>query len=151
VFCSIVNHSTIRLMELPGLLSTGNSAMSAPIAVCLGAVPGALIRYYLTIWFLQKVGTNFPYGTFVINLSGTFMMGLFTTLTLQRVTLPFNLQLMVTAGFLGSYTTFSTYMLDTSNLLRTRKRVVALFYWAGSAVLGWLSLEAGSCLARMLP
>lgn len=61
-----------------------------------------------------------------------------------------DLRLLVAVGFLGSYTTFSTYALDTANLLRVRSHGSALLYWAGSAVLGELSLEVGSFLARRL-
>ncbi|ARV59962.1 chromosome condensation protein CrcB [Nostocales cyanobacterium HT-58-2] len=126
-----------------------NSATHALIAISLGAIPGALSRYYLTIFFGHWLGTAFPYGTFFINITGTFLMGFFTTFTSKLAIFP-ELNLLVAVGFLGSYTTFSTYALDTSNLIRTKDYKSALFYWSASLVLGFLSIELGIFLAKIL-
>ncbi|KGF72163.1 camphor resistance protein CrcB [Neosynechococcus sphagnicola sy1] len=124
----------------------------AAVAVSLGAVPGALSRYYLGLWFAQRFGTSFPYGTFFINLTGCFVMGFFATLALERVvTIGPELRLMFAVGFLGAYTTFSTYGLDTVYLLRTGNSGLALLYWAGSAVLGVVGVQLGVILARWWP
>lgn len=121
-----------------------------PIAISLGAIAGALSRYYLTLWFAQRFGTAFPYGTFFINLTGCFGMGFFLTVALERVaTIPPEVRLMVTTGFLGAYTTFSTYGLESVTLLRNRNFPVASFYWAGSAILGIISVQLGILLARI--
>ena len=120
-------------------------------AISLGAIAGALSRYYLTLAFSRWLGTAFPYGTFTINISGAFIMGFFTTLVLEKVVLSPDLRLLITVGFLGSYTTFSTYALDTANLLKMSSRFVTLFYWLGSPFLGLISLEIGSFFARKLP
>nr|WP_275973879.1 fluoride efflux transporter CrcB [Argonema galeatum] len=124
----------------------------------MGAIAGALCRYYLTLWFAQRFGTGFPYGTFFINLSGCLFMGFFATLALERVvTISPEVRLLVATGFLGAYTTFSTYGLDTINLLRdaegsseegSRSYLVAGLYWAGSAILGIISIQLGIILAR---
>lgn len=121
-----------------------------PIAISLGAIAGALSRYYLTLWFAKTFGTAFPYGTFFINLTGCFVMGFFVTLSLERVaTIPPDIRLMVTTGFLGAYTTFSTYGLESVTLLRERSVSAASFYWAGSAILGMISVQLGIILARL--
>jgi CrcB protein len=121
-----------------------------PIAISLGAIAGALSRYYLTLWFAQRFGTAFPYGTFFINLTGCFGMGFFLTVALERVaTIPPEVRLMVTTGFLGAYTTFSTYGLESVTLLRNRNFPAASFYWAGSAILGIISVQLGVLLARI--
>jgi CrcB protein len=121
-----------------------------PIAISLGAIAGALSRYYLTLWFAQRFGTAFPYGTFFINLTGCFGMGFFLTIALERVaTIPPEVRLMVTTGFLGAYTTFSTYGLESVTLLRNRNFPAASFYWAGSAILGIISVQLGVLLARI--
>ena len=132
------------------VLKSITPAIRAPLAVSFGAIPGALSRYYLSLFFAQLLGSSFPYGTFVINLSGALVMGFFATLVLERTIISPDLRLMIAVGFLGAYTTFSTYALDTANLLRVGSQSVAWFYWAGSAVLGVLSLEVGSFLARRL-
>lgn len=122
-----------------------------PIAISLGAIAGALSRYYLTVWFTQRFGTSFPYGTFVINLTGCLGMGFFSTLTLERiVVISPEVQLWVATGFLGAYTTFSTYGLETVNLLRQQNLGSASLYWSGSAVLGVVGIQLGTLLARGL-
>jgi CrcB protein len=124
--------------------------LRAPLAISLGAIAGALSRYYLTLWFAQRFGTAFPYGTFFINLTGCFVMGFFVTLTSERVaTIPPDVRLMVTTGFLGAYTTFSTYGLESVTLLRERNYLAAGFYWGGSAILGLISVQLGVILARL--
>ena len=137
--------------RLSNLLQSLDPAIRAPIAVSLGAIPGALSRYYLTVFLGQRLGTSFPYGTFAANLTGTLVMGFFVTLTTERVISSPDLRLFVAVGFLGSYTTFSSYALDAAVLLQSGTRGIALFYWLGSAVWGFLSLELGSFLARKLP
>jgi fluoride exporter len=121
-----------------------------PVAIALGAVPGALSRFYLTRFCVQWFGPGFPYGTFIINLSGSLLMGFITTLMLSRTTLPPELRALITVGFLGAYTTFSTYALETDTLLQSGQWGKTLFYWGGSALLGVMSLEIGSLLARRL-
>lgn len=122
----------------------------APLAISLGAIPGALSRYYLTVLLTRRLGTRFPYGTFFINLSGSLLIGFFATLGLDHPVLPPSLQLLITTGFLGSYTTFSTYAIETINLNRAGRRSIAWFYWAGSILLGGLCLAIGMVLAHTL-
>lgn len=124
--------------------------LRVPIAISLGAIAGALSRYYLTLWFAKTFGTGFPYGTFFINLTGCLGMGFFVTFALERVAIiPPEVRLMVTTGFLGAYTTFSTYGLESLSLLRDRNFPAAIFYWAGSAILGIISVQFGIILARL--
>jgi CrcB protein len=121
-----------------------------PIAISLGAVAGALSRYYITLWFANRFGTAFPYGTFFINITGCLAMGFFITLVFERMpTVPSEVRLMVATGFLGAYTTFSTYGLETNVLWRDRAYSVAIFYWAGSAILGIIAVQLGIILARI--
>ena len=121
-----------------------------PIAISLGAVAGALSRYYITLWFANRFGTAFPYGTFFINITGCLAMGFFITLVFERMpAVPSEVRLMVATGFLGAYTTFSTYGLETNVLLRDRSYSLATFYWAGSAIIGVIAVQSGSILARI--
>jgi CrcB protein len=102
------------------------------------------------LWFSHRFGSSFPYGTLFINLTGCFDMGFFTTLVLERIAnVPPEIRLLIAVGFLGAYTTFSTYGLDTFTLLRNRSWTSVLFYWAGSAVLGIVCLQLGVILARL--
>ncbi len=126
-----------------------NNMIAAPLVISAGAIPGALSRYYLMVSVSRRLGIGFPYGTLTVNLSGALLMGFVATLVLGRLISP-ALQLLLTTGFLGSYTTFSTYALDTVYLSQSRGRIFGLCYWVGSAVGGALSLEVGIGLARWL-
>ncbi|PHX55765.1 fluoride efflux transporter CrcB [Tychonema bourrellyi FEM_GT703] len=126
-----------------------DSNFRVPIAISFGAVAGALSRYYITLWFASRFSTAFPYATFLINITGCLAMGFFITLASERVMIiPLEVRLMVTTGFLGAYTTFSTYGLETNALWRDRSYSVATFYWAGSAILGVIAVQLGIILAR---
>lgn len=121
------------------------------LAVSLGAIAGALSRYYINLWFLQRFGVAFPYSTFAINITGCFIMGFFFTLAAERIlTIAPEIKLLIATGFLGSYTTFSTYGLDTITLLHAQRFIPALIYWLGSAMLGIFSVQLGVVLARLL-
>jgi CrcB protein len=128
-----------------------NPAVRTPVGISIGAIAGALSRYYLGLWFTQLFGTEFPYSTLIINVSGCFVMGFFTTLTLGRfIVIHPDIRLLVTTGFLGSYTTFSTYELDTAKLFQEQSLEVDLVYWLGSAFLALLSLLLGNALAEFV-
>jgi CrcB protein len=132
------------------LLAMQQLAVRNPLAISFGAIAGALSRYYLTSWSVQRFGTSFPYGTFFINLTGCFVMGFFTTLAVERaIAISPEVRLLVAVGFLGSYTTFSTYGLDTVALARNHQFVTASFYWLGSAILGVVCVQLGALLARI--
>ena len=141
---------SVGLSKVLGFLGSLDPALRAPVAIALGAVPGALCRYYLNLLFTRWLGTGFPFGTFFINLTGALVMGFFVTLTLERAITSPDLRLLVAVGFLGSYTTFSTYALDTDMLFSNGNFGYGLFYWAGSAALGVISLEIGIMLAKRL-
>jgi CrcB protein len=133
-----------------GFSTPDNPELRASIVISLGAIPGALSRYYITIWLAKWLGTHFPFGTFVINLSGALLIGFFATLTDARVIVPSDLQLLIIVGFLGSYTTFSTYALDTVFLLRSGSRFKSLLYCIGSIVLGRVCLKIGIIIAEII-
>lgn len=132
------------------LFANLDPGLRGAIAISLGAIPGALSRYYLTLLFARWFGTHFPYGTFFINITGAMIMGFFVSFFLERGIGAPELRLFFAVGFLGSYTTFSTYALETSVLMKTGNQSLALLYWLGSATIGYLGLELGSLLARKL-
>ncbi|MFM2061533.1 MAG: hypothetical protein RLZZ507_1203 [Cyanobacteriota bacterium] len=119
------------------------------LAISLGAIAGALSRYYLTLLFAARFGTNFPYGTFFINVSGCLGMGFFATLAVEKVAfISPELRLMVTTGFLGAYTTFSTYGLESLALMRSGNVLTTTGYWLGSAILGVFCVQLGVIFAK---
>jgi fluoride exporter len=151
MLASLLQHLLNGLDKTLGAITVLEPGIRKPLAVCLGAIPGALSRYYLTMLCARWLGEGFPYGTFIINITGALVMGFFVTLSIERTIASPELRLLVAVGFLGSYTTFSTYALDTSILLKSGDRGLAMFYWLGSAVLGFIGLEIGSFIARKIP
>ncbi len=119
----------------------------------LGGFAGANARYWLGTWIQQRYGaTGFPWGTFVINVSGSFLLGLFLTLVIERVAVPpaQTLRLLVATGFVGAYTTFSTFEYETFALVEAGALLRAFGNALGSLVAGFLAVWLGVVLARVL-
>jgi CrcB protein len=121
------------------------------MAISLGAIAGALCRYYLGLGVGHLLGTALPYSTLFVNITGCFVMGLLATLSLgQVISLHPDLRLLLLTGFLGSYTTFSSYELDSAKLLSQRDLQADLIYWTGSMLLGFIGLQLGITLAEWM-
>jgi CrcB protein len=125
------------------------SDITNAFAIASGAVPGALSRFYLTEWSKVKYGTKFPYATFGINVTGCLAMGFFFTISKGITGYPTELDLLIRTGFLGSYTTFSTYGFDTLTMWRSNQKIATIFYWAGSAILGVVAVFLGAAIAKL--
>jgi fluoride exporter len=118
-----------------------------PLGISLGAIFGALSRYYIQLWCGETWGTAFPWGILAINLTGCWLMGLIFGLTSQRsIVISPALYTTLTTGFLGAYTTFSTYGLDTIKLLE-KNLWWAVAYGCGSALIGILNVRLGIIMA----
>lgn len=116
-----------------------------------GGFFGAVSRYALGNWIASRLGASFPYGTLLINLSGCLVLGFFGTLALRRATLvPPEARLLIAVGFLGAYTTFSTFGFETIRLLEESDLVLALAYVLGSVLAGLLLTYLGVVAARAL-
>ena len=126
-----------------------NITLLGVFAIAIGAIPGALSRYYLTEFCKRTLGTNFPYGTFIINFTGCLLMGFFFTLFQDIKELPSEIDLLVRTGFLGAYTTFSTYGYDTLTLWQNRQLGASIFYCLGSAILAVVGIIFGRYLAKL--
>ena len=120
-----------------------------PLYISLGAVLGALSRYYLTLFWLKK-RESFPYGTLFANLTGAFLIGFVSKIFASEHTISIGIQKLILVGFLGSYTTFSSYILDSANLLRNNRTVIGFFYWLGSPILGFIFVELGIWSAQRI-
>ncbi|MDF5717396.1 MAG: fluoride efflux transporter CrcB [Rhizonema sp. NSF051] len=148
----LLDHRKRMLALVPKLVPEvlQSPTFRTPVAICFGACAGALSRYYVSLWFAQCFSASFPYGTLFINLTGCFTMGFFTTLVLERVAnIEPEVRVLFAIGFLVSYTTFSTFGIDTLTLLRNRSWMAAGFYWGVSAVVGVICVQLGVILARL--
>lgn len=114
----------------------------------VGGILGTLSRYFLGGLVQRWAGLGFPYGTFFVNLSGCFVIGFAATLAGERLHSSVSLRSFFFIGFLGAYTTFSTYMLESFKLLQDGKLVIGAAYLVGSVTLGMLGLWLGVLLAR---
>ena len=124
--------------------------MPKPVIIAVGAVLGALLRYWLGDWAAQRFGTAFPYGNLIINLTGSFILGLFMALVTDRFLVSPEWRLFIAIGFLGSYTTFSSYAYESLNLIMTGQGTLGLLNLFGSSFLGGLAVFAGILLGRLI-
>lgn len=123
--------------------------MEAVLLVGVGGFVGANARFILFNLFAQRFGTKFPYGVFFINVTGSFILGLFTALATKNILGGDALHLLVAVGFCGGYTTFSTYTYDTLVLLRERKYSLSLLAnLLGSYVCGLVAALLGIWLGN---
>lgn len=120
------------------------------IALALGATLGAAARYYGTMWVQAHLGAAFPYGTLLINVLGSFVLGAFIVLTTERSDIAAEVRVLVATGFCGSFTTFSTFSNETLFLLRDGHYVAGTLNVVGSVALGLLGALLGVALMRSL-
>jgi CrcB protein len=121
------------------------------ILVGVGGFAGAVARWLVDAWISERNPTAFPFGTLVVNLTGSFLLGLLFAWVLERNVLPPDVRAPLMIGFLGAYTTFSTYMLESWRLVEDGAWALALTNLAGSVVLGMVAVLAGLAVGRLLP
>ena len=122
----------------------------ALVLIALGGAGGAASRYLVDTWVSERVGGEFPWGTFVVNISGAFALGLIFTLATERWGLPAWLRSALTIGFLGAYTTFSTLSFETYRLAADRALGLAAANMLGSCAAGLAAVYVGVVLGRTL-
>ena len=118
------------------------------MAVAVGAMLGANLRFLVGNWAADRFGTDFPYGTFIINVSGSFAIGIVLSLIGERVGIDPLWRLFFATGFLGGYTTFSTYAWETLTLMQGGSWLPAFAYVFGSNALGFFGVWLGSVMVR---
>ena len=119
------------------------------LLVGIGGAAGAVSRYELGGLFPVGPG-EFPLGTFLINLTGCFGLGLFLTLIVERYRVRAAWRLLVATGFVGAYTTFSSFSNEVLTLWRQGFGPMGLLYSVGSLVSGLLAVTAGLVIARLI-
>ncbi|HEY0784246.1 MAG TPA: fluoride efflux transporter CrcB [Acidobacteriaceae bacterium] len=115
-----------------------------------GGFLGAVARYALGAWVTRRLGLGFPYGTLAINLSGCFLLGLMLAVLDARMTLPSELRLLGPVGFVGAYTTFSTFEYETLRTVQGGESGLALLYVVLSVVVGYGAAWAGQATGRLV-
>ena len=130
------------------MLKEKNRIMTTILLVSLGAAVGANLRYWLSQWAAQQWGAAFPYGTLLINVLGSFSIGVVLTLATTNAAISANLRLLIVTGLLGGFTTFSTFSYETYQLLVEGSLLLAALYMLGSVGIGLVAVVLGAGLAR---
>lgn len=123
--------------------------MQLVLAIAAGGALGAVSRHFVSGAVSKMVGIGFPFGTFSVNILGSLLMGLLVTLFAHKVDVSTDLRSFLTVGFLGSFTTFSTYSMETVLLVQRGDWTGAVFYSVGSLIIGALALVIGLWLGRL--
>lgn len=120
------------------------------VAVALGGALGSLARYAVASLIQSAAWPGFPWGIFIVNISGGFLMGVIAELAALRISMTPEVRAFLTVGILGGYTTFSTFSLDSALLIERGAYASAAAYMAGSAILSVAALFAGLWIVRVL-
>jgi CrcB protein len=115
-----------------------------------GGILGTLARYVLAGAVYQKMGTDFPYGTIIVNMIGCFLIGFFDTIFQERFLFSPMIRICLMAGFCGAFTTFSTFMLETGNLIRDGETLRAFLNVLLSVIIGFIVFRLGVLLGEII-
>lgn len=118
------------------------------LLIGVGGFAGAVARYLIDVRVSTWTGGSLPWGTFVVNVSGSLAAGVFFALVIERAALPAELRGPLMIGFLGAYTTFSTLALESWRMLEDGAWLVASLNLAGSVVIGVVALVVGITIGR---
>jgi CrcB protein len=116
--------------------------------IAAGGAIGSSLRHLLNVLVGRTIGDAFPWHTFIINVTGSFVMGLLVTLMALKWNVSNELRAFLTTGVLGGYTTFSAFSLDFAVLVERKAYMAAGAYAAGSVILSLLAVFAGMALVR---
>jgi CrcB protein len=120
------------------------------VLIGIGGILGANARYLVSVWAARRIGAYFPYGTLIVNLSGSFLLGFMAVAIVGRAVYEREVQHLVSVGFLGAYTTFSTFAFESVGLMRRRAYGFATANVLGSTVLGLFGAWIGVMVARAI-
>jgi len=122
--------------------------MKTFLLISLGAILGANLRYWVGGWAANRFGTTFPYGTLIINVTGSLILGFLMTLLTDRFLVDPRWRIFFAIGFLGAYTTFSTYTYESVNMILKGQVWLGLVNLFGSSILGATAMLAGILLGK---
>lgn len=117
-------------------------------SVAVGGALGCVSRYYLTVFIQQRAGASFPAGTMIINITGSFLVGFITRYALQSGAVSAETRTLLTTGFCGGYTTFSTYSYEAAMMLEDREYGRAALYVGATVVLALAGTFLGFAAAH---
>jgi len=120
------------------------------VYLVLGGIAGTILRYVVSGMVYETTGTGFPYGTLVVNGSGCFVIGFLACLSEEKFIVGPDMRVLLMAGFCGAFTTFSTFMLETANLMKGGETLKALGNVVLSLIVGFVLFRLGVLLAELI-
>ena len=124
--------------------------MEKYLFIAIGGALGSIARYWIGSTVSGRLGARFPYGTLVVNITACLMIGFAITYLGKRAELNAAWRILIPIGFVGAYSTFSTYEWETFSTLRSGAFLLAAVYAVGSLLLGLVAVWGGSVLAEIL-
>ncbi|WP_040417705.1 fluoride efflux transporter CrcB [Desulfonatronospira thiodismutans] len=123
--------------------------MNKILLLALAGAFGTLLRYWLSVAMHSLLGPGFPWGTWTVNILGCFLFGLIWIMIQERGILPAHLRIIVLVGFMGAFTTFSTYIFECSALVQDTQWLKLGLNLLGQNILGFFALYLGFILGRL--
>jgi len=124
--------------------------MTKFINLVIGGAAGTIARYLLAGAVYRFTGTSFPYGTLIVNISGCFILGFLASLSDKKFMLGPDARLLLMIGFCGAYTTFSTLIFETDNLVRDGQAIRAFTNIFASVTLGFILFRVGTFIGEII-
>jgi fluoride exporter len=135
-------------MAMRGPLAGRSGRVGKYFVVGVGGFIGSIARFWLATYVGQRMGTRFPYGTFLINASGSFLIGFVMTLLTEETHLSPNWRYLVPIGFIGGYTTFSTFEYETLRAVQDSQFTIGTLNVVLSVLVGFLMVWTGAMVGK---
>ena len=120
------------------------------IAVAVGGALGSIARYALSTWIFDISSHKFPYATLAVNVLGSFFMGILFVIIVEKAALPTEMRSLLMIGFIGAFTTFSTFSLDALGLWQNGHIFMSVVYMLATVILCLIAISSAIWLTRLL-
>lgn len=120
------------------------------LAVAIGGALGSVARYALSSWIFDITSHKFPYATLIVNVAGSFVMGILFVLIVERAVLPAEMRSLLMIGFIGAFTTFSAFSLDALGLWQNGHVLMSVIYMITTVILCLVAISTAIWLTRLM-
>ena len=120
------------------------------LAVAIGGALGSVARYALSSWIFDITSHKFPYATLIVNVAGSFVMGILFVVVVERAVLPAEMRSLLMIGFIGAFTTFSAFSLDALGLWQNGHVLMSVIYMITTVILCLVAISTAIWLTRLM-
>ena len=120
------------------------------LAVAIGGALGSVARYALSSWVFDITSNKFPYATLIVNVAGSFVMGILFVVIVERAVLPAEMRSLLMIGFIGAFTTFSAFSLDALGLWQNGHVLMSVIYMIATVILCLVAISTAIWLTRLM-